>query len=340
MTETVVIQPHPGIGDTVWQVPALRAIAAQLPEGRFDLIARPQAQAGRLFAAEPMVAAVHPLLPARGAVQATASFLRLVATLRAGRYRRAYILHRNPRYGFAALLAGVPERIGYRPPGPLHGLTRAVDAGPMVKGVVDLLDALDHFLPRAGIPEVTRIPRLAVLPEARAAVHERWGRLARPWVVVGVGANGADRRWSDERFAALVDGLAAAGAGTVFLLGSPAEAGTVAGVRALARRDTVPVTDLTLDRVLALLAEADLFVGNDSGPMNMAAAVGRPTFGMIGSNDSRVPIARLPTLTPILPPGGLSPDGMQRLLVEHVLPVVASAVAAAVATPPTQVPTA
>jgi heptosyltransferase-2 len=280
-----------------------------------------------------MVAAVHPLLPARGPVQATASFLHLLRTLRAGRYRRAYILHRNPRYGVAALLAGVPERIGYRPPGPLHALTRAVDAGPMIKGAVDLLDALDRFLPGIGIAEARRIPDLAVLPEARAVVRERWARLARPWVVVGVGANGADRRWPVDRFAALVDGLADAGAGTVFLLGSPAEAGTVAGVQALARHGTVPVTDLTLDRVLALLADADLFVGNDSGPMNMAAALGRPTFGMIGSDDSRVPLARLPTLTAIQPPGGRGPDGMQRLLVEHVLPVVAPAVAGAAAGP-------
>jgi heptosyltransferase II len=32
----------------------------------------------------------------------------------------------------------------------------------------------------------------------------------------------------------------------------------------------------------ALLQQADLFVGADSGPMNLAAAVGTPAFGLFG----------------------------------------------------------
>ena len=326
MPGVAVIQPHRGIGDMIWQVPALRAIAAQAPDGRVDLITRPQVSAAALFAAEPMVAAVHHMPAARGAFGVIANSLRLLATLRRGRYRSVYILHDSPRYGLLARLAGVPERIGYAPRRGANWLTRAVEVGIAAEGI-DIVAAMDRFLAETGLPDADPRPSLAVSPPARAAVRQRWADRPGPWVVLGVGATSSDRRWPIDRFGDLAAGLA--GAGTVFLLGSPGERAAVDEIRKRAGGAPVPVTDLSIDGALGLLAECSLFVGNDSGPMNMAAAVGVPVIGLIGSSGSRVRCSRFPSITPIHPPGGPSPDGMERIPAADVLQAAKAALAQA-----------
>ena len=46
---TLVIQPLPGIGDVVWHLPHLKALAAASPDGRVTLMARPRTRAAELL---------------------------------------------------------------------------------------------------------------------------------------------------------------------------------------------------------------------------------------------------------------------------------------------------
>ena len=52
---------------------------------------------------------------------------------------------------------------------------------------------------------------------------------------------------------------------------------------------------LTLPEVVACLENSDLFVGNDSGLMHLAAATGTPTIGLFGPTDATIyaPTGRL-----------------------------------------------
>lgn len=71
------------------------------------------------------------------------------------------------------------------------------------------------------------------------------------------------------------------------------------------------VCDLKLDVGAALLARADLFIGNDSGPLNLAASVGTPAVGLFGDSP---PLDYSRFLKPIVGP----PGGMAALSVESV----------------------
>ncbi len=83
-----------------------------------------------------------------------------------------------------------------------------------------------------------------------------------------------------------------------------------------------------LDEVAALLAEATFYVGNNTGVMNMAAAVGIPTFALFGTTPvfehSRhiIPIASPPD-------AAAGDDGMARITPEAVLAVIAGAMVGA-----------
>ena len=56
VTATAVIQPKPGIGDVIWHLPFIRAIAAAAPGGQVTFLAPPTSLARELLVAEPAVA--------------------------------------------------------------------------------------------------------------------------------------------------------------------------------------------------------------------------------------------------------------------------------------------
>lgn len=95
-----------------------------------------------------------------------------------------------------------------------------------------------------------------------------------------------ERRWPAERFAALVGGLARDGRRAV-LIGSRDEAPHTAKVQAMvaesARASLIDTAGtLTLGEMLTLLSRAACVVSNDTGPMHMAIALGRPTVCLFG----------------------------------------------------------
>ena len=110
--------------------------------------------------------------------------------------------------------------------------------------------------------------------------HDLAGRL----VIFGVSANyGVTKEWPQERFLEVARTLGAEGFRPVFV-GSDApreRERSSAMAQAGGGLDLAGQTDLPT--FAALLESADLFVGNDSGPMHLAAALGTPTVGIFGS---------------------------------------------------------
>src|SRR5581483_2542267 len=100
--------------------------------------------------------------------------------------------------------------------------------------------------------------------------------------------NWRGKTWRAERFAALVQRLTAAegllpGARVAVLAAAHERAQAapaLAAVPAARRIDLVGATDLLT--AAAVLKRAALFIGNDTGLMHMAAAVGVPTLGLFG----------------------------------------------------------
>lgn len=105
----------------------------------------------------------------------------------------------------------------------------------------------------------------------------------------GSGGYSIARRWSPERFAQLADKLYADVGGQLLLIGGPEEAELhqqIIGMlhsgmpaRSLAGKCKIQVT-------AAALELADLFIGNDAGPMHIATAMGTPTVAIFGLSNS------------------------------------------------------
>lgn len=118
-------------------------------------------------------------------------------------------------------------------------------------------------------------------------------RSAKRLLVLGPGASRAGKAWPVERFGDLAARLTARGgplAGAVVVpTGGPMdrEAAAVIG-RSVPAARFVDLTGADLLTTAAVMARADLFVGNDSGMMHLAAASGAPTLGLFGPTDERL----------------------------------------------------
>jgi heptosyltransferase-2 len=319
VTPSAVIQVKRGIGDVIWHLPFIRAIAAAAPGGQVTFLAPPTSGARELLAGEPCIAETLYFEHSGSELRRGLNLIRLVALLRQRRFRTLWILDRTTRPAFAAFLAGIPERIGV-------GLTRQrwliTNSGIPQSHWHDFpIDWLVTLLKQMDVPLPTLEPHLQLPGAALAAIGARFSNRARPWIVVGLGASHPDKDWPQASWAEFVAGLRARTAGTVFLLGGDDSIGRADDLIASSTgADAVNACGLKLVEAAALLQRADLFVGTDSGPMNVAAATGTDAYALFGAT---------PVLTyskfihPIVPQGGPTPGGMAQLKPASVLEEIA-----------------
>jgi heptosyltransferase-2 len=105
-----------------------------------------------------------------------------------------------------------------------------------------------------------------------------------PYVAIHPGSGGTRKSWPVSRFAELGRFLAAAGRQPVYLCG-PIEGERPDILAALA--DSKVITP-DLHDLTTVLRGAQLFIGNDSGPGHLAAAVGTRTLSLFGPTDAAV----------------------------------------------------
>ena len=315
-SEVLVIQPLPGIGDMVWHLGHLRAIAAAAPGGRVDILAKPRSQADRLLAAEPSVQRVLWLERDGGAHDGFAGLFRLAALLRAGTYSSAWILHGSWRYGLAACLAGIPLRVGYG-----SGLQRLFLNGPILPraayGGAHAIERATGLLEANGLAPARDGPPLALLPAARARVQARFGHLPEPWIALGIGSSEPFKQWGRVNFAALAKSLGRVAGQTLFLLGGPAEAAMAGWIERRARDAGAAAESaaaLPLEDALALTARCRIYLGNDTGMMNAAVALGVQAIGLFGGSPT---LGHSPLIHPLVPVDDGA--GMAGISVDQVL---------------------
>ena len=328
-----VVQPLPGIGDMIWHLPHIRALAAAA--GRpVTLITKPRSAADQILATEPAVGDIvwmdrNPT-GRRGAHDGPLGFLRFVAALRARRFDAIVILHHSHTIAAAAWLAGIPARYGYG-----SGIQRwLLNRRPFLARTDQRLHPFDQataWLRAAGIPQADAEPDLAVPAAARAELRQRLGILTGPIVAIGVGSSEAYKQWGAANFAALAKGLLEAGWHHLVLIGGSAEASLIGEiVQRLGPHEAALRTAVgwKLTDVAALLAEAAFYVGNDTGVLNIAAAVGVRAYGLFGGWP---PLRHSRRIIPVLPPDGRTDKatGMARITPAAVLAALAAGTASA-----------
>lgn len=271
-----------GLGDLMFAMPAIEALAAAYPDARLTLLGTPAA-AALLDGRSDAVDAVEelPVVPGvrdagDGAPSPADFFERLH-----GRFDLAVQLHGGGRNSNPFLL-----RLGAR-----HTVGTATEDAEVLERWVryvyyqhEVLRGLE-VAALAGAEPVTLDPRLAVTDDERAAVRSRFG-VTRNLVAMHPGATDPRRRWSPEHFAAVAVARLRAG-DDVVVVGDESDRPATDRITA-AVQDALGSTDrlhdvvgsLPLRELPAVLGAADVMVGDDSGPRHLALAVGTRTVGV------------------------------------------------------------
>jgi len=115
-------------------------------------------------------------------------------------------------------------------------------------------------------------------------IRDREPPSAPRYVVVHPASVMATKRWPADRFAALVTWLQQAGLGVVLTCG-PGEEALVAEIQQRAQ-GALALPGLSIPELAELIRGARCYIGNDSGPMHLATAVGTPVVAIWGSSSA------------------------------------------------------
>ena len=96
------------------------------------------------------------------------------------------------------------------------------------------------------------------------------------------------KEWTAEGFAEIVDYLQVPLGFQVVLTGGLGEELKLRKVAELCQRRPVVIEKISISELLWVIRKAKMFVGNDSGPTHIAAALNIPTVVLFGSSDSAV----------------------------------------------------
>lgn len=274
------------LGDVLMTTPVVAALRARYPRSAIHYaVGRHAAPA---IAGHPDVQALVDAGP--GAGRGRRATFELWRRMRAGRYDLCVVLERSPVFATLPLLAGIPVRAGIDSAG--RGFALNVRA-PWDESLHEA-DLYLSVVSALGLPTDGHHLRFVPDSSAEERVDAWWHarRFAGPVVAIapGGGANPGmalpEKRWLPERFARLADRLHTAYGGAIVLIGGPGDREVCARVAGAMR---APALDLSGDAPLAdrgaLLRRCSLYVGNDSGPMHLAVAVGCPVVGVFGPTD-------------------------------------------------------
>lgn len=296
----LVIQPLPGIGDSVWFVPHLQALCDHYPKGDVTLLAKPGSRADQVLEGTIPLKEVLWLKRESGEHSGLTGFFKLVKLLKEHAFDRVWILHKSPRYALAAKLAGIPEIYGYgfsfsrfftTPPllekeeRSLHPIYRAKAL--LVHHGVDVSDFQDITLHTSKMDQ--------------ELVAKRYGIKARQKVaILGIGGSEIYKKWPAAFFAEVGIYLEKKGF-RVLILGGLQERREAELIQMLIDEGgghATTVVDLSIQEAFALLSMGAFFLGNDTGMLNAAAMVNIPTFGFFAKTPPLQYRSNLHPLTP------------------------------------------
>jgi lipopolysaccharide heptosyltransferase III len=278
------------IGDIVLLTPAFRLLKEWRSELRISVLV--ESRFRDLLAGNPDVEEI--LDPGEGVAWAKAlARLRAVRNLRLRKFALCVNLHGGPTSRLLTRASGARWRVGFkhhRARGLYHFLV------PDARSILDeaTIHTAEHQASAffyLGLPR-TEIPRSRIFISAEAAAWWEENRPShglapgQPYAIVHPAALYDTKRWAPENFARLGAYLEQAASLVPVFTSGPGESAVLDAVERAAGSPIRRLEGASLGQFAAALAGASLFVGNDSGPAHMAAALARPTVVIFGSSSS------------------------------------------------------
>lgn len=279
------------VGDAIMALPALRAVRARFPEAHIAVLALPyvaQIYQGQGVADEMIC------YERKGKHAGIRGREKLAAELKARKFDTALLLQNAFDAAWIAWRAGIPKRIGYNRDGRGLLLTKPVEV-PRPGEIpahekyyyLELLRRMCWLDKLPDVPEISLQVAAEDTQRAEEKLRAAGAGSSAMRIAVGAGASyGSAKCWPPERFAQALNLMQRERNVEVILFGTPGETAVSAAIQAGLAQPALDLTGKTeIAELPALLSCCHLFLGNDSGAMHVAAAVGLPVVAVFGPTD-------------------------------------------------------
>lgn len=283
------------ISQVMLATPLLAALSRAYPQARFDWAISEWARPA--ISGNPRLAELVPVTATAVSQLGRAEVRHFIEQLKRQQYDTCFIPGRSFLLAYIAWRAGIPQRVGINIQGRGFAHTLPVTPPPgerhAAKVYFSLATAIGAHSGQSGPLPMEFYPSDA----ARTAVTRRlideldWlGDV--PLVVFHPGGGaGSDlaagqKRWPVERFVRLGNHFIRQHQARIVVVGSEQDRALAADIVGMMPVDVADWTGrVRLSDIGALGEVADLYVGNDTGPTHIAAAVGCPTLAIFGPSD-------------------------------------------------------
>jgi ADP-heptose:LPS heptosyltransferase len=151
------------------------------------------------------------------------------------------------------------------------------------------LHAIDHFLTPL---RALRIPQTITEPRVRFCSNDIQFRDSGPpesiALLIHPGSGSSSKCWPPENFAAVADSLVRQTGCEVYLSTGPADGNLTHRVSQMMVEKSTVIPTCDLREFAARMTTCTVFIGNDSGPAHLAAAVGLPSVVLFGPTDPKI----------------------------------------------------
>lgn len=289
----ILLMAHCLLGDSLVMLPALRALRERFPAARIGLVSERHGTPGRIRAVDVLggrglVDEFHELLVGANRLAKLGNRLRLVAALRCQRWDLGIVLvppHPPATPALFAVFGQYLRRFGAKQvllPGPVPPVRR--DDRGCALPAPHVADALLGVLSPLGIAAAPGTGRRELPPLA-----SRPPSLSLPEGVVPVavapGTNMPCKRWPLERYIAVLQGLAQSVSIHPVLFGGEGDRADCEAILAALARPGTLVVGQSIAQAVAAMRSCALYLGNDTGVMHLAAALGKPCVAVFSARD-------------------------------------------------------
>jgi heptosyltransferase II len=302
------------VGDTAVATPTMKAIRAKFPAAEITVMVRPSVTG--LFASATYVDRVWTEPRPAG----LRDWLRVALQVRRQHFDLAVLFPNSFESAAMVFLGGVPQRVGYAMDARGWMLTHRIS------GEKRKVHHVDYYLElaKAVSADVTR-PSMEITarPEDRMNARKLLAASGIPssanFLILSPGAAfGAAKRWGDHQFAATADKLGEEFKLATVIIGSEGERSISDSIRKAMKLPAVVLNGKTsLETLIGLIAEATLLLGNDSGPVHLAAALGVPSVAVFGATDYIVAAPYGPLGRAVHVPVECSPCWLRECPIDH-----------------------
>ncbi len=142
--------------------------------------------------------------------------------------------------------------------------------------------------PAGEIPPLKIGPDLVLESKVRSLLDQQGIRTGTSYCVIQPTSKFETKEWTAKGFGEVADYLQTQFGFRAILTAGPDESAKLRRVAEHCRTAPAMLDKISIPELLWVIKRAKLFVGNDSGPTHLAAALGVPTVVVFGSSDSEV----------------------------------------------------